>query len=391
MVSDSRRIKIFLSSPGDLNLEREVIAKVCEDLSHDIGTIENFFLELVRWETHSFSARGNSPQDVINEQIGQDYDIFLGMLGRRFGTPTQNFGSGTEEEFNLALTRNQRDGEPEIMFFFASGATKLNEIDASQLVKIQNFQKSLSGIGLLYFSFEADVSLYRLAHSHLLNSIRKVIEKSPQTVSYELASTETPIFDPLAEWQALLMSDSEVNASVLMQMATSATQQVALDMTRLTKSTATLLKNLRQETHIITNFQSQSSPHKLIQSMDRLVASVKGANRQYLEVIPSLHKGLTESLTFSQRSISIFSARNEMDDQIAESLRSQVVEFRQTLESLSQSLMANTDALIVDTLPGTAFSVEQRKLSALLKDLGRVINGGIFEMHALEALLDNFK
>ena len=61
--------------------------------------------ELVMWETDTFPSIGKDAQSIINEQIGDDYDIFVGLMWTRFGTPTPRAGSGTEEEFNLALEK----------------------------------------------------------------------------------------------------------------------------------------------------------------------------------------------------------------------------------------------------------------------------------------------
>jgi hypothetical protein len=42
------------------------------------------------------------PEQLILDQIGQ-YDLFVGIMWRRFGTPTGVAGSGTEQEFDHAL------------------------------------------------------------------------------------------------------------------------------------------------------------------------------------------------------------------------------------------------------------------------------------------------
>ena len=49
-----------------------------------------------------YPVRGGEPEVLINDQIGK-YDIFLGVMWRRFGTPTGVAESGTEEEFRRAL------------------------------------------------------------------------------------------------------------------------------------------------------------------------------------------------------------------------------------------------------------------------------------------------
>ena len=66
-----------------------------------ISPEKRVLLELVRWETHVAPSLGSDPQDVVNRQIGE-YDLFVGIMWKRMGTPTALATSGTEEEFNGA-------------------------------------------------------------------------------------------------------------------------------------------------------------------------------------------------------------------------------------------------------------------------------------------------
>jgi hypothetical protein len=387
MPSDTKKIRVFLSSPSDLAAERLTIKKVCEDLSHDLGGIEGFVIELMRWETHTYSAIGDSPQDIINTQIGQDYDIFLGMLGRKFGTSTKKYGSGTEEEFNLAVERNKKTGSPEVMFFFYGGSADLGEIDGNQLSKIQNFKGSLSDVGLLYSNFKDEFSLYRLAHGQLQSVIRNVLKKSLENNGSADKETPPPAFDPLAEWKNLLLEDSEVNALVLIQEASNAMETLNREMNQLNKSTGALIKSFKQETSALSQIAIVSQPQKVTKAMDRVVEALRHTNRRYLEVIPNIYTNLMASMSQSQRSLSIFSARDELDQDTSESLRVPLSGFRESLEALVSVIAATEKNLTIDILPGTAFSVEIRKLRALMKDIKRVLEGGIREMKNIEASL----
>ena len=101
MPEQYRKIRIFVASPSDVARERDQLARVVEELNLTIPAIapeKKVVLELVRWETHVYPAIGPEPQRVVNEQIG-DYDIFVGILWKRMGTPTATAASGTEEEF----------------------------------------------------------------------------------------------------------------------------------------------------------------------------------------------------------------------------------------------------------------------------------------------------
>jgi hypothetical protein len=388
MVTNTRCVRIFLSSPSDLARERNVVSEVCQQLNIDMGRLENFSIELMRWESHTFSAKGNSPQDIITSQIGDEYDIFLGMLGGKFGTPTREFGSGTEEEFAAALRRNKETGCPEIMFLFSEASRKYGEIDAAQLLKVQEFKKTLSPEGVLYSSFENEMQLWRLLYSQILNSVRVVLDSIISAPSMESSYTSVSDFDPLEEWRSMLASDSEVNASVLIQMAAVEMSGVNVEIMRLNKSTGNLTKDFKRETPKFSGVVTVKNIKLISESIMRITTAIKNSNRDYLEIIPKLHGHLKGAMVYSHRSVSIFKARGEMTSQIAKSLYEPLVGFRQTFGNLASSLDTTEEAIGQEDAPGTAFSIERRKFIALVRDLRRVIQSSMKEMAVLEKLLE---
>ena len=112
-------IVVFVASPSDLDPERNCLEEVIKELNRSWSRSTGFRLELVRWETHGYPEVGQDPQDVLNRELPNDSDIFIGLMWSRYGTETGRAGSGTEEEFNRALERHRRDPESiRIMFYF---------------------------------------------------------------------------------------------------------------------------------------------------------------------------------------------------------------------------------------------------------------------------------
>src|SRR5690625_4722369 len=94
--------KIFLATPSDVQEEREKIKRVIEELNLTFGKRNGLRLELVKWETHSIPGIAqNNPQELINPLV-DSCDIFVGILWKKFGSPTDKAESGTEEEFHRA-------------------------------------------------------------------------------------------------------------------------------------------------------------------------------------------------------------------------------------------------------------------------------------------------
>ena len=111
--------------------------------------------DLLKWETHVRPGFGVDPQAVVNDQMPEDYDVFLGIFWSRLGTPTERATSGTVEEFERAYAKFKSTGSaPEIMLYFKDAPLAPSKIDAKQFSALQNFRNSLSDKGGLYSSFE---------------------------------------------------------------------------------------------------------------------------------------------------------------------------------------------------------------------------------------------
>jgi hypothetical protein len=148
-------IRIFASSPGDLDDERDQLGAVVQELNSTLGALlpeKGARLELVRWETHTHPDVAADPQSVVDHQLGQDYDVFVGMMWARFGTPTSRAGSGTEHEFRAAYAGWEKARRPaHILFYFCDEAIPASVAgeNADQLKAIHAFRTELERKGLI--------------------------------------------------------------------------------------------------------------------------------------------------------------------------------------------------------------------------------------------------
>ncbi|MBG13954.1 MAG: hypothetical protein CL553_12670 [Alcanivorax sp.] len=181
-------IQVFVASPGDVQKERDLLASVIEELNHNWSSTLGARLRLLRWETDVHPALGEDPQSVINDQIGDDYDVFVGILWGRFGEPTPRAGSGTQEEFERALSRRKKGADsPEIMVYFKDYPIAPTKIDIDQLSKVQNFRSQLSDIGALYADF-SDESSFQSTLRASLAAIARKFSKRPDGVPMKSGS-----------------------------------------------------------------------------------------------------------------------------------------------------------------------------------------------------------
>lgn len=94
------RYDLLVSCPGDVVSELPLIDKAVEEfnrLSDALGII----VQTKHWSKSSYPQSGDRPQTLLNEQFVKDCDAAVALFWTRFGTPTDRYGSGTEEEIEI--------------------------------------------------------------------------------------------------------------------------------------------------------------------------------------------------------------------------------------------------------------------------------------------------
>ena len=110
-------ITVFLASPGDTADERERVRRSVDRVNRLVAKQNGFLLEVIGWEDIP-SSTGARAQEVINPFV-RDADVFIGILKKRFGSPTGRAESGTLEEYELAYTRFQeKTPPPDVKIYF---------------------------------------------------------------------------------------------------------------------------------------------------------------------------------------------------------------------------------------------------------------------------------
>ena len=139
---NKQEITLFVSSPNDLTAERDTVRRVSKIVDEAIGDDLKITLKVKDWESLPPSA--GKTQDYINRKI-TNYDIYIGIMGNRFGTKTDKAGSGTQEEFERAYADWHSNQKPEIMFYFMKQTkSPSNAFEAEQLLNVLRFQEELS-------------------------------------------------------------------------------------------------------------------------------------------------------------------------------------------------------------------------------------------------------
>ena len=262
-------LKIFLGSPSDVKTERELIFALQNDLNHLIGKPNNIRFEFVNWEKDAYPGIGIDAQDVINNSINEDFDIFIGIFWLKFGTKTNRAESGTEEEFEIAWKRyNQNPNASHIMMYFKTASpSNIYDFDFKQFEKVKNFKTSLQTRGVLYWEFETPEDLKNLLLIHLSSLIKdkfsedkfKILSKNTndslsikvEKDKYELLAEKIDNENDITEYDGMLellemTIDSMNELPMITERVTLVINSIASKFAEKTKQT-NILKNIKDD------------------------------------------------------------------------------------------------------------------------------------------------
>ena len=115
-----RQIRVLVSLPNDIKAERDLLDRVVEDINRNIAEPGSFVFQLFKGRA-TLSKRHR----IVSIASCPTATSYSRDLRTHFGTPTANYGSGTEQEFRAALERFDSEGKPWISFYFYSGPVQL--------------------------------------------------------------------------------------------------------------------------------------------------------------------------------------------------------------------------------------------------------------------------
>ncbi len=136
-------IRVFLASPMDVAEEREAFRRALGKVNEAVGRHLGVMFEVIGWEDYVVPGAGVDAQDVVNNQIRQEYDIFTVIFRDRIGTATHRALSGTMEEYNLALMKKAAHPDLRILCYFLDDPASCSE-------DIRTVKKKMSEDGVLY-------------------------------------------------------------------------------------------------------------------------------------------------------------------------------------------------------------------------------------------------
>ena len=201
-MKENKTYTCFISSAGDCCEERQIVKQALNDISDKYSGLTGVTIKPFTWEEDVLNEFGADGQTLIDNAADKaDYDIFLGIMRYRFGTPTHSSGSGTEHEFKKALEKKKEKPNSKVTFFFYCGNINPNDFDQGQFSKVKEFKSSIQSKGLY-------------ADYNSIANFEKTIKSKLELLYKELYEPQVSIENSISQYELIhqVLSDELENA-----------------------------------------------------------------------------------------------------------------------------------------------------------------------------------
>jgi tetratricopeptide (TPR) repeat protein len=200
MTDSLKKLRIFAASPSDVTNERAKLETVVDSLK-PMADYLGLTLEVIDWRAVVPDA--GRPQQIILDQLkATSWDIFVGILWHRFGTPPgakdktgKDYLSGTEEEFKTAYALWKQHSKPRMVLYRCIRALPF-DVDPDQLKRVREFFKLLEGTKsdypTLYQAFDTTESFEKLLLDNLQKLLIEYSEQVKTPITPEVAQALVP-------------------------------------------------------------------------------------------------------------------------------------------------------------------------------------------------------
>lgn len=152
---------LLISCPGDITSEIRIIEDAVSQFNTQFSDALGISVRIKHWRKNSYAQSGGKPQALLNEQFVNDCDAAVAILWTRFGTPTDEYDSGTEEEVEIMLSSGKQ-----VFMYFSDKPLSPSQMNEEGCKKVQEFRDKYKDRGV-YFTYSSDEEFKTLFFAHL--------------------------------------------------------------------------------------------------------------------------------------------------------------------------------------------------------------------------------
>ena len=394
MSRQTTTLTVFVGSASDVKEERDRLEKAIASINVMMKAT-GIQYELIRWERDVSPGIGEEAQDVINAQT-PDYDIFIGILWHRIGSPTIHHESGLVEEYELAKERFvDNPDEVEIMFYVKSSTPiLLSDIDPGQLQQVTAFVSRISDDGVFYSKFGTPEEFAEKVSADLIKHINRLayIDDDEERTSFTEKRLDS---DPSEETELSEETDDEglIELQEKIEDHVSALDDIIIEIVRAMEDVA---NSARESTKSIERINARVKLGKLEEAQQRRMVREEAkriakdmsvdmnqfASRMRSQ-LSSFDTHLNSGLALYGKAIPIY-LEFDFDRKVLKD------DLRSTLEAqrgLLQSMQGFRES--IDGIPklSTALGRSKRDMSKAVDDFVRIVEEGVPSVEGALSLL----
>ncbi|CAN7268125.1 hypothetical protein [Rossellomorea sp. LjRoot5] len=171
---------LLISCPGDVLDYLDVIKESVESFNRMYGVLNNIEVVTKHWSTDSYPQSGDKPQELLNKQFVRDCDAAIAIFWTKFGTPTEKYGSGTEEEIEEMFSVGKQ-----VFMYFLDAPINPSKVDMNQYHKILDFREKYKDRGV-YAVIKDKHELQRQFTNHLALHFLPLVSGEKSTTNEKL-------------------------------------------------------------------------------------------------------------------------------------------------------------------------------------------------------------
>ena len=389
-------LKIFVASPSNVIDERNRLDEVVHEVNSVVTNSTGIRLDLLRYEKEASPDFGEDAQDVINRQIPQDYDIFIGIMWHTVGTRTKRAASGTIEEYQLAKARYDKDpNSVRLMLYFKDAApSSLADINPEQFGQVRAFRERVEDEGGLYATFTTTDDFVNKVRRHLMKHVlewdhqpKVMPDVSLENISEMSQSVEQ--FDDEQEPDDEGIIDLEEIIEEEMASLKTVLETMSVSVEEIGNRTNTRVAEVNALASQVEGKLDDNVRQMKRAELKRITRDTSGDMKRFVrrmkEDIPLFKYHLNKSLSTTVKAVPIY---REFDVDMTE-LKLSVATLMEVKISMLESMEGFHHAVIGLPKLSTELGRSKKEMGRTLQEIIDITKGGITSLEEIKSLISN--
>lgn len=191
MSTEVTRYQLLISCPGDVKDEVQIIKDAVSKFNSAFTDTLNITIQERHWSKDAYPATGGKAQELLNKQLVDKCDAAVAIFWTRFGTPTDEYHSGSEEEIERMIKSGKN-----VFLYFSNVPAPPSSIDSEQYQKVKEYKEKFKKGKGLYWEYSAIDEFKELFYAHItqhflsLPKVKEITDSKKPEIEVRLIDVE---------------------------------------------------------------------------------------------------------------------------------------------------------------------------------------------------------